>query len=78
MPDCRIATRVHSWQYATEQPDAPLEIRSYPGADGRFTLYADDNDTYAYGRGQSARTTLTWNDRDGTSGSARATAASPV
>jgi len=53
-------------QYATEQPDAPLEIRIYPGADGRFTLYADDNETYAYERGQSARSTLTWNDREGT------------
>lgn len=49
-------------QYATEKPDAPLEIRVYPGADGRFTIYEDDNETYAYERGQSARYDLHWND----------------
>jgi alpha-D-xyloside xylohydrolase len=49
-------------QYATEQPGAPYEIRVYPGADGRFTLYEDDNETYAYEKGQSARYELVWND----------------
>jgi len=50
-------------QYATEQPDAPYEIRIYPGADGSFTLYEDDNETYAYEKGQSARVALAWNDK---------------
>jgi alpha-D-xyloside xylohydrolase len=50
-------------QYATEQPDAPYEIRIYPGADGSFTLYEDDNETYAYEKGQSARVELGWNDK---------------
>ncbi|WP_428028038.1 DUF5110 domain-containing protein, partial [Altererythrobacter sp.] len=49
-------------QYATEKPDAPLEIRIYPGADGSFIIYEDDNETYAYERGQSARYELRWND----------------
>jgi alpha-D-xyloside xylohydrolase len=49
-------------QYATERPDAPYEVRIYPGADGKFTLYEDDNETYAYERGQSARYDLSWND----------------
>ena len=49
-------------QYATEKPDAAVEIRIYPGADGTFTLYEDDNETYNYEKGQSASTTLTWND----------------
>jgi alpha-D-xyloside xylohydrolase len=49
-------------QYATERPDAPYEIRVYPGADGKITLYEDDNETYAYEKGQSARYDLTWND----------------
>ena len=49
-------------QYATEKPDAPLEIRVYPGADGTFTIYEDDNETYAYERGQSARYKLRWDD----------------
>ena len=49
-------------QYATEKPDAAYEVRIYPGANGTFTLYEDDNETYNYEKGQSARTTLTWND----------------
>lgn len=49
-------------QYATEQPGAPYEIRIYPGADGKFTLYEDDNETYNYEKGQSASYTLAWND----------------
>jgi alpha-D-xyloside xylohydrolase len=50
-------------QYATEQPDAPYEVRIYPGADGSFTLYEDDNETYAYEKGQSARVPLRWDDK---------------
>jgi alpha-D-xyloside xylohydrolase len=49
-------------QYATERPDAPYDVRVYPGADGRFTLYEDDNETYAYEKGQAARYDLVWND----------------
>jgi alpha-D-xyloside xylohydrolase len=49
-------------QYATDKPDAAVEIRIYPGADGTFTLYEDDNETYNYEKGQSASTTLVWND----------------
>jgi alpha-D-xyloside xylohydrolase len=53
-------------QYATERPDAPYEVRVYPGADGKFTLYEDDDETYAYEKGQSARYDLSWNDAQGT------------
>jgi alpha-D-xyloside xylohydrolase len=49
-------------QYATERPEAPYEIRVYPGADGRFTIYEDDNETYEYEKGASARYDLTWDD----------------
>jgi alpha-D-xyloside xylohydrolase len=49
-------------QYATEHPDAPYEVRIYPGADGKFTIYEDDNETYAYEKGQSARYDLSWDD----------------
>lgn len=49
-------------QYADEQPDAPLELRVYPGADGRFTLYDDAGDGYAYESGERASIELTWND----------------
>jgi alpha-D-xyloside xylohydrolase len=49
-------------QYATERPDAPYEIRIYPGADGKFTVYEDDNETYDYEKGQYATVDLAWND----------------
>ena len=47
-------------QYATEQPEAPYEIRVYPGADAKFTIYEDDNETYAYEKGQHAVYDLVW------------------
>lgn len=49
-------------QYATEQPEAPYEIRIYPGADGSFTIYEDDNETYAYEQGEYATYDLAWDD----------------
>jgi alpha-D-xyloside xylohydrolase len=49
-------------QYATERPDAPYEIRIYPGADGKFTIYEDDNETYDYEKGRYATYDLAWND----------------
>lgn len=49
-------------QYATERPDAPYEIRVYPGADGKFTVYEDDNETYDYEKGRYATYDLVWND----------------
>ncbi len=48
-------------QYATESAD-PLEIRIYAGADGAFTLYEDEGDTYDYEQGQSSQITFTWSD----------------
>jgi len=50
-------------QYVTEKPNAPYEIRIYPGADATFTIYEDDNETYAYENGQRATVELRWNDR---------------
>lgn len=50
-------------QFATERPEAPYEIRIYPGADARFTIYEDDNETYAYEKGERATYDLTWNDK---------------
>ncbi len=49
-------------QYATEKLDAPYEIRIYPGANAKFTLYEDDNETYNYEKGQYATYELSWND----------------
>jgi alpha-D-xyloside xylohydrolase len=50
-------------QYIGEKEGAPLEIRVYPGADGRFTLYEDENDNYNYEKGAYATTELRWNDK---------------
>ena len=50
-------------EYANEKPDAPLELRIYPGADAHFTLYEDSGDGYQYESGQHATVPLTWSDK---------------
>ena len=40
----------------------PIELRIYPGADGDFTLYEDENDTYNYEKGAYTTIPLRWND----------------
>jgi alpha-D-xyloside xylohydrolase len=37
-------------------------LRVYPGADGSFTLYEDENDGYQYEKGRFATTQLDWSD----------------
>jgi alpha-D-xyloside xylohydrolase len=49
-------------QHTGEKPDAPYEIRVYPGADGRFTLYEDDGRSYRYEAGERATVALEWDD----------------
>jgi alpha-D-xyloside xylohydrolase len=49
-------------QYATEKPADPIELRIYPGADGQFTLYEDENDNYNYEKGAHATITFSWDD----------------
>ncbi len=49
-------------EHTGQSPDAPWEIRVYPGADGSFTLYEDDGETYRYERGERATTVLRWDD----------------
>ena len=50
-------------QYATESVN-PLEIRIYPGADGSFTLYEDENDTYNYEKGLYSPIDFKWDDKN--------------
>ncbi len=50
-------------QYVDEQPDAPLTLVVYTGADGEFSLYEDDGRSYGYERGEFTRIPLTWNER---------------
>jgi len=49
-------------QYTTEIKWNNLEIRIYPGADGEFTLYEDENDNYNYEKGIYSTITFTWDD----------------
>src|SRR3972149_4586077 len=49
-------------EYATEKNWDTLEIRIYPGADGEFTLYEDENDNYNYEKGTYSTITFTWDD----------------
>ena len=49
-------------QYATEKKWDDLEIRIYPGADGQFVLYEDENDNYNYEKGICSTIRFLWND----------------
>jgi alpha-D-xyloside xylohydrolase len=49
-------------QYASEKPDAPVELRVYPGSDASFTLYEDEDDNYNYEKGIHATIRFDWND----------------
>jgi alpha-D-xyloside xylohydrolase len=50
-------------EYATEKPADTIELRIYPGADGKFTIYEDENDGYDYENGQFATIPMGWDDR---------------
>jgi len=52
-------------QYSTEKSD-PVEIRVYPGADGKFTLYEDENDNYNYEKGLYSTIEFKWDDATNT------------
>jgi alpha-D-xyloside xylohydrolase len=49
-------------QYANEKKWDDLEIRVYPGANGKFVLYEDENDNYNYEKGVYSTIDFTWND----------------
>jgi len=49
-------------EYAAEKTADPLELRVYPGVDGSFTLYEDDNDTYNYEKGAYSTIPFSWDD----------------
>ena len=50
-------------QYAAEKAWDELEVVVYPGADGTFTLYEDEGDSYRYEQGQYTEIPMRWNDR---------------
>jgi alpha-D-xyloside xylohydrolase len=49
-------------EWTTEKPSDPIELRIYPGADGDFTLYEDQNDGYQYENGAHATIPMHWDD----------------
>jgi alpha-D-xyloside xylohydrolase len=49
-------------EYTQQPSNDPLEIRVYPGADGDFTFYEDDGDTYDYEKGVFATIPIHWNE----------------
>lgn len=50
-------------QYAEEKKWDNLEIRLYPGADGKFVLYEDENDNYNYEKGAYSTINFNWDDK---------------
>jgi alpha-D-xyloside xylohydrolase len=53
-------------QYVDEKPANDMELRVYPGADGNFTLYEDEGDSYDYEKGICSTIPMHWNDRSHT------------
>ncbi|PWG81366.1 glycosyl hydrolase family 31 [Pararcticibacter amylolyticus] len=53
-------------QYATVKAMDSLEIRVYRGANGKFTLYADEGDNYNYEKGKYRLIPFTWNEQKNT------------
>ena len=49
-------------EFSNEKPADPIELRIYRGADGDFTIYEDENDTYDYEKGTYAVIPLHWDD----------------
>ena len=52
-------------QYTGEDKDSTLEIRVYPSASGRFTLYEDQGDNYNYEKGSYSTIDFNWDDEQG-------------
>ncbi len=53
-------------QYVDEKPADPIELRIYRGADGRFALYEDEGDSYAYEKGVYSVIPIQWNEEQQT------------
>ena len=49
-------------EYAAQKSADPIELRIYRGANGAFTLFEDENDTYDYEKGVYATIPFSWDD----------------
>lgn len=52
-------------QYTSEQPDGPIVLQVFTGADGHYSLYEDDGISPAYKKGAFARVPVSWDDKAG-------------
>jgi alpha-D-xyloside xylohydrolase len=52
-------------QYGEQDPDGPIELRVYRGADAGFDLYEDSGDSYDYTKGQHVVIPIRWEDKAG-------------
>jgi len=50
-------------QWSGENPQGPLTIHVFPGADGAFALYEDQGEDMGYARGEYARIPFQWDDK---------------
>ena len=48
--------------YAEQEPEKPVQIIVYPGADGEFVLYEDEGNNYNFENGAYAMTRFQWKD----------------
>src|SRR5450755_511659 len=53
-------------EWSTERAADPIELRIYPGADGDFTVYEDENDNYNYEKGKYATIPMHWDSEKST------------
>jgi alpha-D-xyloside xylohydrolase len=51
-------------EWSTQKGADPIELRIHRGADGDFTLYEDENDTYNYEKGAYSTIPLHWDDKE--------------
>jgi alpha-D-xyloside xylohydrolase len=61
-----IVPTVPVQQYVDEQPDAPVTLKVYTGANGEFSLYEDDGVSNGYTHGEYSRIPLRYDDKAGT------------
>jgi alpha-D-xyloside xylohydrolase len=52
-------------QHSAEQPDGPIALYVYTGADGAFSLYEDDGISQQYEKGAFSRIPIRWDERSG-------------
>jgi len=53
-------------QYASEKPDAPIDIYVYAGKDAEFNLYEDEGTSYAYEKGEFTNIKFSYSEKENT------------